>query len=251
MKFVRYEIDGFVHYGVIDGEMVRQITTTPFDVYEVTDHQHVLSQVKLLAPCTPSKMMAMALNYKSHLGGRDAPKQPEPFYKVPSSIIGPGDPIILPRNAGRVDQEAELVAVIGRRCRKVSKLEALSYVLGYTCGNDVSARVWQKTDMQFWRAKASDTFSPIGPSITTDIDGANLEVWARVNGIQAQNYVTSDLLFDIPTIISTISQVVTLEPGDLIFTGTGGKTAELHEGDVVEIEIQGIGTLSNPVKAEE
>jgi 2-keto-4-pentenoate hydratase/2-oxohepta-3-ene-1,7-dioic acid hydratase in catechol pathway len=192
----------------------------------------------------------MALNYKSHLGGHEAPKRPEPFFKVPSCIIGPGEPIVLPKGTSRVDEEAELVVVIGRKCSKVSKARALDYVFGYTCGNDVSARDWQRNDIQWWRAKSSDTFGPIGPYIVTDIDGSKLEVTARINGREVQRCNTSDLLFDIPTLISSISQVVTLYPGDLIFTGTSGTPAQIRDGDVVEVEIEGIGILSNPVKSE-
>lgn len=250
MKFARYEVQGKAAYGVVDGEWLRAITTTPFEPYEITGHQHRLSEVRLVAPCTPSKVLAMALNYKSHLRDQKAPTQPEPFFKTPNSVIGPGDTIVLPRNAGRIDEEAELVVVIGQRCAKVAQDDALSYVLGYTCGNDVSARVWQRGDMQWWRAKSSDTFCPVGPYITTDVDASNLDIWARINGKEVQHCNTSELLFDIPTLISFISQVVTLEPGDLVFTGTSGRPAELQDGDVVEVEVPGIGTLRNPVRAE-
>jgi 2-keto-4-pentenoate hydratase/2-oxohepta-3-ene-1,7-dioic acid hydratase in catechol pathway len=192
-------------------------------------------------------MLATALNYKSHLGEHEAPGKPELFYKVPSSVIGPGDTIVLPKAAERVEEEAELVVVIGRRCSKVSEADALSYVLGYTCGNDVSARVWQRNDMQWWRAKSSDTFSPFGPYIETDVDISSLEIRARVNGREVQRCNSSELFFGVPALISFISQVVTLEPGDLIFTGTSGRPAELHDGDVVEVEVEGIGILRNPV----
>jgi len=250
VKFARYQAQGKVSYGVVEGDVVKEMSGTPFEKYQLTGKSHKLSEVKLLAPCTPVKMLAMALNYKSHLGDRKPPDQPEPFFKVPTSIIGPGDTIILPKNAGRIDEEAELVVVIGRRCKGVSKADALKYVLGYTIGNDVSARVWQRGDKSWWRAKSSDTFAPIGPYIVTDLDGGNLEIFARVNGKEVQHCHTSELLYDIPTIISFISQVLTLEPGDLIFTGTSGVPAEIRDGDVVEIEIPGIGVLRNPVKAQ-
>ena len=250
MRFARYEVQGEVTYGVVEGEWLKSITTTPFEPYQITGHQHRLSEVRLLAPCTPSKVLAMALNYKSHLGDREAPTQPEPFFKASNSVIGPGDTIVLPRNAGRIEEEAELVVVIGRRCTRVSEGDALGYVLGYTCGNDVSARMWQRADMQWWRAKSSDTFCPVGPYIDTEANAPNLDIWARINGREVQHCRSSELLFDIPTLISFISQVVTLEPGDLIFTGTSGRPAELHDGDVVEVEVSGIGTLHNPVRAE-
>ncbi len=250
MKFARCDVDGETVYGVIEGDLVRRITATPFEEYEMTDHCNYLREIKLLAPSTPSKILAMAFNVKSHLGDRQAPTEPQPFLKTPSSVIGTGDTILLPKNAVRVEEEGELVVVIGRRCSKVSQADALRYVLGYTCGNDVSARVWQREDNQWWRAKSSDTFSPVGPYITTDLDAFNFEIQARINGSEVQHCYSSELLFDIPTIISFISQVMTLQPGDLIFTGTSGRPAELHDGDVVEVEVPGIGTLRNPVKAE-
>ena len=250
MKFARYEFQGEVAYGIVEGDWVRRISTTPFAEYEPTGTRHRLAEVRLLAPCLPSKVLAMALNYKSHLGTYQAPKQPEPFLKAPNSVIGPGDTIVLPRDAGRVDEEAELVVVIGRRCRKVPPADALGYVLGYTCGNDVSGRPWQRGDMQWWRAKSSDTFCSIGPFIATGLDGSRLDIRARINGREVQRGNSSELLYDIPTLISFISQVVTLEPGDMVFTGTSGTPAELHDGDTVEVEVEGIGTLLNPVRAE-
>ena len=250
MKFARYEAHGEIAYGVVEGDVVRQITSTPFEEYKITDHQHPLSQVKLLAPCTPAKIFFMGGNYLDHLGGSEPPKEPQVYYKMPNAIMGIGDTIVLPKNAGRVDEEAEAVAVIGRRCSKASKADALNYVLGYTCGNDVSAREWQSNDGSMWRGKSSDTFAPIGPYLVTDLDGSNLEIRCRVNGKEVQHCNTKDLVFDVPAIINFISQSVTLEPGDIIFTGTSGVPATLHDGDVVEIEVQGIGTLHNPVEAE-
>ena len=250
MKFVRFSVRGRVAYGVVENNIVKQTKGNPFGRLVFEGSEYPLSEVKLKAPCRPTKSLAMALNYKSHLGGHEAPKRPEPFFKVPSCIIGPGEPIVLPKGTSRVDEEAELVVVIGRKCSKVSKTRAPDYVFGYTCGNDVSARDWQRNDIQWWRAKSSDTFGPIGPYIATDIDGSKLEVTARINGREVQRCNTSDLLFDIPTLISSISQVVTLYPGDLIFTGTSGTPAQIRDGDVVEVEIEGIGILSNPVKSE-
>lgn len=256
MKFVRYEVQGKVAYGIVDGDTVNEISASPFESYEETGKKHTLSEVKLLAPCTPSKALATALNYKSHLRHipgvmePEPPSHPELFYKVPSSVINPGDTIVLPKDVRPVEEEAELVVVIGKKCSKVSKEDALGYVLGYTCGNDVSARPWQRGDKQWWRAKSSDTFTPFGPYIVTDLDGSNLNIWARINGKEVQHCNSTELLFDIPTLISFVSQVVTLEPGDLIFTGTSGTPAELHDGDVVEIEVEGVGTLSNPVARE-
>lgn len=250
MKIARYLVGDEISYGVVEDDVVKQTSGTPFERIQLTGKEQPLSKVKLLAPCAPSKCLALALNYTSHLSDRTPPERPEPFYKVPSCIIGPDDTIVLPKQAGRVDEEAELVVVIGRRCSKVSEAQALDYVLGYTCGNDVSAREWQRGDIQWWRAKSSDTFGPIGPFIVTDIDASRLNIWARVNGKEVQHCHTSELLFGIPTLVSFVSQVVTLEPGDLIFTGTSGIPAQIKEGDVVEVEVEGIGTLSNPVRLE-
>ena len=164
MIFARYLAHGEINYGVVEGGTIKQITTSPFEEYQITDHTHPVSDVKLLAPCVPSKILAVGLNYRSHLGERDPLKDPLIFIKTPTSLIGPDEPIILPKVFnGRVDEEGEVVAIIKDRCKNVSIEEALNHVLGYTCGNDVSAREWQRGDGQWWRAKSSDTFSPAGP----------------------------------------------------------------------------------------
>ena len=253
-KFARYEAHGEIAYGVVEGDVVKQITTSPLEEYEVTDHTHTLSEVRLLAPVVPNKIVAIGLNYKSHLGDRTPPKVPEPFLKSTSSLADPGQEIVIPRDALEenvtIQEEGELSLVIGKRCKRVSREDAMSVVLGLTCGNDVSARQWQRGDLQWWRAKSSDTFSPIGPFIVTDLDPGNLDLVARVNGKVEQESNTSDLLYDVPTIIEFVTRVMTLGPGDVIMTGTPGQPGDLHPGDTVEIEIEGIGVLSNPVVAE-
>ena len=254
MKFARYEAHGEVAYGLVEGDAVKQLSAAPFEDYQVTDHSHALSDVRLLAPTTPSKIVAIGLNYRSHLGDRVPPTVPEPFIKTPSSLIGPGDSIVIPREAieesVKMQPEGELTLVIGKRCKRVTREDALSYVLGYTCGNDFSARDWQRNDLQWWRAKSSDTFSPIGPFIVTDLDPGNLQLTVRVNGKTVQDQTTSDLLYDVPRIIEFVSQAMTLEPGDVIMTGTPGSPGDVHDGDTVEVEIEGIGILRNPIKAE-
>ena len=249
--FARYEVRGEVSYGIVEGEVIRQITGSLFGGFKTTSKTSKLSEVKLLAPCVPTKILAIGRNYVSHLRGRDEPTKPEPFLKTPSSVIGPDEAIVIPSDCGRVDEEAELVVVMGKRCKKATKEDALSYVFGYSCGNDVSARLWQRGDLQWWRGKSSDTFCPFGPYIVTGLDPANLELKCRINGNQVQATNTKELFFNVPTLINFISQVVTLEPGDLIYTGTPGATSEIRPGDVVEVEISSIGTLSNPVVAEE
>ena len=253
-KFARYDAHGEIAYGIVDGDVVKQLTGPPFGDYQVTDHTHPVSDVKLLAPVIPNKVVAIGLNYASHLGDREPPKVPEPFYKTTSSVIGPNDEIVIPREASqegvKVQPEAELSVVMGRRCKRATRESALSYVLGYTCGNDVSARDWQNNDLSWWRAKSSDTFTPLGPFIVTDLDPGNLQVVCRINGETAQNQTTSDLIHDVPAIIEFVSRVVTLEPGDVIMTGTPGRPGDIHAGDSVEVEVQGIGVLTNKVRAE-
>jgi 2-keto-4-pentenoate hydratase/2-oxohepta-3-ene-1,7-dioic acid hydratase in catechol pathway len=165
-------------------------------------------------------------------------------------VIGSGEEIVLPAGARRVDAEGELVAVIGRTCRKVTSEEALDYVLGYTCGNDVSARHWQRDDIQWWRAKGADTFTAIGPVIVTALDPTDLQLVTRVNGEERQASSTGAMIHSLASIISFASEVMTLEPGDLVFTGTPGETPKLEDDDVVEVEIGGIGVLRNPVRRE-
>jgi len=254
MKYARYEAHGEVAYGVVEGDSVKQLTAPPFEDHEVTDHTHGLSEVKLLAPVVPGKIVAIGLNYRSHLGDREPPAVPEPFYKTSSALIGPNEPIVIPRLAIKegvtVQPEAEMSVVISKRCKGVSRDDALSYVLGYTCGNDVSARSWQSNDLQWWRGKSSDTFAPIGPYIVSDVDGGNTRLTCRINGKTVQDQMTSDLVHDVPRIIEFVSSVVTLEPGDVIMTGTPGSPGDIHAGDTVEVEVEGVGVLSNPVVVE-
>ena len=254
MRFARYYAHGEVAYGLVEDGMVKQITTTPFEDYQVTDHTHPLDHVQLLAPVVPGKVVAIALNYSTHLGERPAPKRVEGFYKPHNCIIANGENIVLPANAGRVDEEGELVVIIGKTAKNVSKEKSLDYVMGYTIGNDVSARDWQngpEKDMQWWRAKGADTFGPLGPFISTDIDPFNFTIQVLVNGEKTENVAHSrDLIFDIPTVIAEISRYVTLDPGDIIYSGTPGRTSQLQPGDVVEVEIPGIGVLRNPVVSE-
>ena len=254
MKYARYEAHGEIAYGVVEGDSVKEITAPPFEDHEVTDHTHGISEVTLLAPVVPGKIVAIGLNYKSHLGDREPPKVPEPFYKTTSAMIGHDDPIIIPREAieegVNVQPEAEFTLVMGKRCKRATRADALSYVLGYTCGNDVSARDWQRNDLQWWRAKSSDTFAPIGPFIVSDLDPSNVRLICRINGEVVQEQLTSDLLYDVPRIIEFVSSMITLEPGDVIMTGTPGFPGNIHAGDTVEVEVEGVGVLRNPVTAE-
>jgi len=252
--FARFLHDGRQSYGVVEGERVRPLRGDIFGRHRVGRDSIPLAAVRLLAPLRPGSILAAAVNYPSHvasggavLGEARAPEKPELFLKPPSAVIGPEEPIVLPPDAGRVDYEGELVAVIGQPCRRVSPAQALEFVFGYTCGNDVSARHWQRGDLQWWRAKGSDTFAPIGPLIATGLDPAGLELRTRLNGREVQRASTSSLIFSLAELVSFASHAITLQPGDLVFTGTPGETAALSAGDVVEVEIEGIGVLRNPV----
>jgi 2-keto-4-pentenoate hydratase/2-oxohepta-3-ene-1,7-dioic acid hydratase in catechol pathway len=260
MKYVRFLHQGGESCGLLEGDIVIPFEGDLFGERRPAGVRLPLAAVTLLAPVRPSKIIAVALNYMDHLptgGGfisgdrdREPPSAPELFLKTPSAVVGPEEAIVIPAGAGRVDGEGELVAVIGRRARGLSPEEALGCVLGYTCGNDVSAREWQRGDIQWWRAKSSDTFAPVGPCIVDGLDPANLELQTRVNGEVKQRGNTRLLIHDVAHIISFASRVMTLEPGDLIFTGTPGSTPTLSPGDVVEVEIEGIGVLRNPVRGE-
>lgn len=256
MRYVRFRQGVRELYGTIDGDEIGAIEGDILGDHQATGETVPASRIQLLAPIPrPGKILAAAVNYQSHApSGSAVTKQDEPpsipqlFLKPSSSIIGPEDTIVLPEGARRVDAEGELVAVIGRSCRSVGADEALEYVFGYTCGNDVSARHWQRDDLQWWRAKGSDTFSPIGPAIATGLDPDDLELRTLLNGEEKQRTNTSALVHSVAALISFASQVCTLEPGDLVFTGTPGETPTLSQGDVVEIEIAGIGALRNPVE---
>jgi 2-keto-4-pentenoate hydratase/2-oxohepta-3-ene-1,7-dioic acid hydratase in catechol pathway len=254
MKFARYRHGRRRGYALVEDNVLRPIIGTPYGRWRASGEAIPLAEAKLLAPVRPSKVLGVALNYRSHVERsplpdfNEEPKTPELFLMAPSAIIGPEEAIRLPAGSERVEYEGELVAVIGRRARQVAPEKALEYVLGYTCGNDVSARDWQQGDIQWWRAKGCDTFAPLGPWLVTDLDPTKLELRTRVNGREVQHTSTGSLIHSVASIISSASQVMTLLPGDVVFTGTPGNTAPLRKGDLVEVEIGGIGVLRNPVR---
>lgn len=249
VRYVRFRRGQTIAYGVLEGEMIREIRGDLFGEHRETGARHKLSAVKLLCPCTPSKVLAVGLNYRSHLGQQKPPSKPELFFKPITCLTNPGDPIVIPPDARNVHYEGELVVVIGRRARNVTEAQAREVIFGVTCGNDVSERDWQKDDLQWWRAKGTDTFGPLGPAIARGIDYSKLDLQTRINGQVVQKQNTADLLFDCHAIVSFASRYVTLEPGDVIYTGTPGTTRAMKPGDVVEVEITGIGVLRNPVVA--
>jgi len=248
-KYVRYSAGGKTANGILDGDVVRELSGSLFESPRPTGKTVRLSEVMLLAPVVPSKVIAVGLNYKSHIGESPAAKYPGLFAKMPTSIVGPEASIVIPSGAANVHFEGELVVIIGRRAKGVSVADAPRYIFGVTAGNDVSERDWQRADLQWFRAKAADTFGPLGPVIVTGINFGDLLLQTRLNGEIVQSQRTKDLIFDVPTIVSYISQFMTLEPGDVIYTGTPGSTKAMKAGDVVEIEIEGIGVLRNRVVA--
>jgi len=256
-RYLRFEKDGAVAYGLLEENRVRQLEGDLFADWTKTETMYDLDDVKLLPPTQPSQVLALAGNYRSHLGDEKAAPQfqiPQPFFKSPSCLVGHGAAIVIPNDAKTVHYEGELVIVIGKKCSNVPKDKALAHVFGVTAGNDVSERIWQNDekvkDVQWWRAKGSDTFGPVGPYIVSDIDYDNLMLRLRLNGEVKQEERTDHLIHDIPSVVSFISQYITLHPGDLIFTGTPGKTSEIKPGDVVEVELEGMGVLRNSVVAE-
>lgn len=245
--YVRFQVQDHVAYGLLKNKTVFELKGLIFDQPAQTGKAYSLAAVKLLAPCEPTKVLAVALNYSSHLGDRPKPKNPELFFKAPSAVLEPGGSIVIPPGTNRCDYEGELVAVIGKKAKNVSAKEAPNYIFGVTCGNDVSARDWQENDIQWWRAKGSDTFAPLGPVIARGLNYDDLLLTTRLNGEIKQRQRTSDLFFSVHEVVSFISQFITLYPGDVIYTGTPGKTSPMKSGDVVEVEIEGIGILRNRI----
>lgn len=256
--YLRFEHQGSIAYGKVQGDQVVRLEGNLFGDFRVTGQMIPLSEVKVLPPTRPSQVLALAGNYRSHLNSESIPPKfqiVQPFFKSPSCLIGQGESIVLPSDSTDVHYEAELVIVIGKRCSRVSEDQAMDYVFGITAGNDISERVWQndseQKDIQWWRAKGADTFGPVGPVIATGIDYGNLKIQMKVNGQIVQEDHTSSLIHSIPKTVSFISQYITLHPGDMIFTGTPGETTALKPGDVCEVVLEGVGTLRNPVVAQQ
>jgi 2-keto-4-pentenoate hydratase/2-oxohepta-3-ene-1,7-dioic acid hydratase in catechol pathway len=254
-QYVRIPVSGDLHFGRQDGEKVLLLDRAPW-LGGAPTGETVAGSPARAAPVTPSKIIGIGTNYRAHAAemGTPIPKEPLLFLKPPSSVIGPDAAIVRPPGYERTDFEGELGVVIGQRARRVSVKDALTYVFGYTVINDVTVRDLQKRDVQFTRSKGFDTFCPIGPCVVgadgrdgSSIDPGKLALRTRVNGDLKQDSSTADLIFDVPTLISFVSQVMTLEPGDVISTGTPPGVGPIQPGDRVEIEIESIGVLANPV----
>ena len=249
MKIVRLVSGKKAEYGILLGDVIDGIEGTPYRQFKFSNRHYNLSEVKLLPPCTPSKIVALGLNYRSHAEELKMPIPSEPllFMKPSTSVIGPEDDIVYPDASQQVDYEGELGVVIKARAYRVPPEKSLDYVLGYTCFNDVTARDLQRRDKQWTRAKGFDTFSAIGPCIETELDPGNVSLRTYLNGELKQQGNTSDLVFSVPQIVSAISHIMTLLPGDVIATGTPSGIGPMQPGDTVEVTIKSIGTLRNHV----
>ncbi|MGH7276394.1 MAG: fumarylacetoacetate hydrolase family protein [Candidatus Rokuibacteriota bacterium] len=249
MQIVRFKAGGKTRYGALEGATVVEYTGTPFTLFRRGRRRYPLKRTVLLAPVLPTKIVAVGLNYRDHAKemGLRIPDEPRIFLKPTTALVGPDDPIVYPPQSRRVDHEAELAIVMKRRCRNVSAARAREYVLGYTCLNDVTARDLQERDGMPSRAKAFDTFCPIGPCVATDIDPNAVTIEAYVNGEIRQSSSTKELIFPVEELVARVSEVMTLLPGDVIATGTPPGVGPLRPGDRVEVRIEGIGSLRNPV----
>jgi 2-keto-4-pentenoate hydratase/2-oxohepta-3-ene-1,7-dioic acid hydratase in catechol pathway len=260
MRWIHFSArDAPARYGILDGELISEVSGTPFGEYEMASKVHRLEDVKIEVPFVPRTFYAAGLNYVKHIREYaeqrgetvNVPTRAEIGYRAVNALIAHAEPVVIPADATQMEYEGELAVVIGRKARHLSQAEAFSCVLGYTIGNDVSERDWQKGDRTFWRSKNTDTFKPMGPWIETDLDLEAAQTSVSVNGKVTTHYKTNDMLFGIATFISTMTRYLTLYPGDVIWMGTDGKSPTLKAGDVVEVEITGIGKLRNPFVAED
>ncbi len=254
MRWIRFTAAGRTAYGILDGDRITEVKGDPFDGYERTSTTHTLTSVAVEVPVVPPTFYCVGLNYAEHvvmaakkLGIKaELPEKPDVGYRANNALLAHGRDVVIPADATeKIHYEGELVVVIGKRARNVSEADALSYVLGYTIGNDVSERTWQKGDRTLWRAKNTDTFKPMGPWIDTDVDLDKLETRVRVNGTETTRFKTNAMIHGVALYISTISRYCTLEPRDIIWMGTDDKSPDLKHGDVVEVEITGLGVLRN------
>lgn len=247
MRFARYSFENRIHYGIVDGNEVEDISTTPFLPFDRTGVKRQLGAVRLLSPCLPSKVIGIGHNYRAHAKemGAEVPDDIVFFFMPSTCVIGSGDEIVRPTGSIRLDYEGELGVVVGTAARNVAAQHWQKVVLGYTCANDATARDWQRKDSQWGRAKGFDTSCSLGPWIETELDPLDCGLKTSVNGELRQKARTSDCVFSVPEIIEYVTKYLTLLPGDVVITGTPSGMGELHDGDVVEVEIEGVGTLGN------
>ena len=259
VKWCRFRVGETVSHGIVEDDTVIEVSGTPWGEHARTGVTHRLDAVKLLPPVVPSNFWAAGPNHRGHVEGMAARRGEEPRYPVAPSpnqravnaLIGQGDNIVIPKDSsGAVQPEGQLAVVMGKQAKRVSKEEALDYVFGYTIGNDVSQRVWQQTDRTLWRCKNADTFKPLGPWIVTDLDPTKFRIIVRHNGEVLEDFSSSEQIWDAATWIHELTKYMTLYPGDVIWMGTQGADGDMVPGDVIEVEISGIGVLRNQVVAE-
>jgi len=265
MRWIRFTAGERTGYGLVEGDRVAETISGPFTAFandtppDRTGRTYPLSAIKVEVPFLPRTFYAAGLNYVGHIHEIAAasgvapiiPAQPDMGYRAVNALVADGQPVVIPRDSTRVQYEGELAVVIGRRAKHLSEANALGCVLGYTIGNDVSERAWQASDRTFWRSKNTDTFKPMGPFIETDADLDAMVTTVRLNGAVRTSFRTAEMLFGVRRFISTMTRYLTLHPGDVIWVGTDGASPDLRPGDVVEVEISGVGTLRNPFVAED
>lgn len=241
------------YWGKVEDHQFSLVTGSPFGTWEPLEKRIICSEAVFLPPCKPSKIVCIGLNYRDHASELNMPLPEEPliFLKPPSAVIGHKAGIVYPQESSRVDYEAELAIIIKETATRIEPDKVWSKILGYTCSNDITARDLQKKDIQWTRAKSFDTFCPLGPYLATDLDPKALKITLKVNGLLKQDSSTEEMIFSIPYLISFISKIMTLLPGDVILTGTPKGVGSLNRGDTVEVEIQGIGKLINTVVVHE
>lgn len=256
MRWARYDNQGTPTYAVVEGDTIIPVRGSPFDAWERTGEKRKLADVKLMVPVIPRTFYAAGLNYAEHVKEVaeklglpvNLPTQPDIGYRANNALIADGEAIVIPADAtGQVQYEGELVAVIGQKCKNLTQENALSAVMGWTIGNDVSERTWQKQDRTLWRAKNTDTFKPMGPWIETDVDLDKLVTKIRLNGKDLIAFDTNHMVFGVVDYLVAMTTCLTLYPGDVVWMGTEGHTENMKHGDTIEVEISEIGTLSNPV----
>jgi 2-keto-4-pentenoate hydratase/2-oxohepta-3-ene-1,7-dioic acid hydratase in catechol pathway len=259
MRWARFDQNGTATFAIVEGDDLVPVRGSPFATWERTGGKRKLADVKLLIPFEPDTFYACGLNYPEHVRevaaktGQEPkfPPNPDIGYRANNALIAQNEPIVIPKDAtDKVQYEGELVAIIGRKCKHLTRDDALSAVLGYTIGNDVSERTWQRGDRTLWRAKNTDTFKPMGPWIETDLDLESLITKVRLNGQQMIEFHTNHMIFGVVDFLVAMTRYLTLYPGDMVWMGTEGATADMKHGDVCEIEISSIGTLHNPVVRE-
>jgi 2-keto-4-pentenoate hydratase/2-oxohepta-3-ene-1,7-dioic acid hydratase in catechol pathway len=254
MRYIRFSTRGRTAYAILDGSTVHEISGEPWGTHERTGKTFVLNDVTLEVPVIPRTFYAAGINYAAHIREMAAKRGVQPVfpekadigYRANNALIADGQDVVIPKDATeKINYEGELVVIIGKQVKHLSKADAMSCVFGYTIGNDVSERTWQRGDRTFWRGKNTDTFKPMGPYIDTNVDIDRMDTIVRVNGKEDLRFKTNDMIFDIPTYIEAMTRYLTLYPGDVIWMGTDGTSPDLKHGDVVEVELTGLGVLRN------